>query len=178
MAFFISLLCLVINNFTCIHDFLLAQNKSHSPNAKEDPVKGAARCAKWAVRVDQFVKSIRKVLLAPVYERKRAWTEMMNNNEFPLSVVDKLRMERFLDGELVVWNCKGNIMIPTEGKPGYLTCTACESDHHFTKGERVLLHVLGDGHQKKCIAKLDAAEQALRKNLMADHCTAAASNLY
>ena len=116
--------------------------------------------------------------MAPVNERKQKWTEMMNTTAFPLSVSEKIGMERFLDGQLVVWNYKGKMMIPTEGKPGYLTCKACESDHHWTKCERALLHVLSHGHQKKCQAKLDAAEKALRQNLMVEHCAAAASNLY
>ena len=133
----------------------LSQN-THESNAKaqDDPVKAEARCAKWCVRVDHFVKGINAVLRAPVNRRKQALADMVHKCELPNSVVEKIPLSRFLDGELVAMT-GGKIMIPTEGKPGYMTCSACESTYHFVKGERVLRHVISAGHQKKCHRHLE-----------------------
>ena len=141
----------------------------------EDPVKGELRCAKWSVRAGHFVNTINKVLRTPISKRKAVWKQMMIDTELPLSVKEKLQIERFLDGRLVVWQQKQKIMTPTKAKPGFLTCAACESDHKFRTGGRMLLHLVSKEHQQKCREKLGVAEKELRQSLMDDHCAAAAS---
>ena len=102
---------------------------------------------------------------------------MTETNDLPRSVVESLQMQRFLDNSLVLWNSKGKVMVPTEGKPGYLTCTVCGTDRRYQKGERVLLHVSQQKHHKKCQQRLDAAAEELSKAALNDLCSAAKSNL-
>lgn len=147
-----------------------------SPEAREDPVKASLRCAKWAVRADHLVNSISKVLRKPVSERKAVLKKMLIDTEFPQTVKDQLKMSRFLTGRLVVWPHKQRMMIPTKDKPGFLTCTVCESDYKFSKAERMLLHLVSKEHYKKCHQKLYATEQEQRQALMmVNHCEAATS---
>ena len=99
---------------------------------------------------------------------------MATSTDLPQSIIKKLQLSRFLDGNLVIWTNK-NIMTPTEGKPAYMTCAACASDYKWPRCERVLTHVVGDRHQQNCQEKLDAAEKELRKGLMENSCSSVAS---
>ena len=121
------------------------------------------------------MRGINKVLRAPVNERKKAWIAMMANSNVPRILAGKLPIERFLDGRLTLWTEKQKIMTPTEGKPGFLTCSACESDHKWDKSVRMLFHLIGDTHLRKCQERLDAAEREKRQALLQDHCAATTS---
>ena len=119
---------------------------------------------------------VNKVLRAPVSDRKKAWMHLMNSEELPQSLNSKLKLSRFLDGELVVYSTK-KLMAATEDRPGYITCTVCEHEFKFQKCARVLEHVLSERHQKKCQGKLMATEKAQSQAVMEDSFTSAASKL-
>lgn len=120
--------------YRCVYICKATKESQSSPKHGGDPVKDAARCSKWTVRANQFVTDINKVLRTPINGRKQAWTKMMDDTELPLSVSNKLQLSRFLDGQLVIWSNK-KILTPTEDKPDYMTCAACESEFKWSKCE-------------------------------------------
>ena len=121
------------------------------------------------------MRGINKVLRTPFCERKKAWASMMQSMKLPRLLEDKLPIRRFLDGQLILWTEKQKIMTPTEGKPGFLTCAACQSDHRWSKADKMFFHLVADTHQRKCQDRLDAAEKEKRQALFEDLCVATTS---
>ena len=113
--------------------------------------------------VQMWTRAINKILLTPRRKRPAAIKAMLEEMSPPKFL--KLINDSFLNGDLVAWDCKQNVMECVPGKLS-LRCTVCEEDYKWSGVERVLKHIFSKHHHKCCKAKLKAKETARAKALL------------
>ena len=110
-----------------------------------------------------WVCAINKILLTPRRKRPAAIKAMLEQMNPPKFL--KLSNDSFLNGDLVAWDGKENVLECVPGKLS-LRCTVCEEFYKFSGIERVLKHIFSKSHHKCCKVKLKAKETARAKALL------------
>ena len=125
----------------------------------------------------QYANVMDKVLTTAIDSRSAKFREMLKTINPPKTVAEVIKLSDYLDGTLVPWRRKQNIFTLTKDKADCLTCTCCGTVNRFGRLDRVLLHLMSKKHHQKCKEKDDTVAKERSKELLNDHCKAAASIL-
>ena len=113
--------------------------------------------------VQMWLRAVNEVLLTARRKRPAAIHAMVEKLKPPKFV--KINHNSFLNGDLVIWDDKENVLEPVPGKVS-LRCTVCEEAYKWSGVERVIKHMLSKNHHKCCKQKLKAKETARAKTLL------------
>lgn len=143
-----------------------------------DPLKVVKRVSGWVKAAQLYVVEMNKVLRSPVNKRSSAFEKMISILAPPKTVLEIMKLSDYLDGTYQIWARKDDVFMRTEKKLGHLTCTCCDTTHHFGRLDRTLMHIMSKNHHAKVKKQAQAVSQARSQNILNEHCKSSASKSY